>query len=208
MRRPLSTLAVIGLVVCICVLLAGVASTIALARKDGHLKANLSSALRADYSVDPQGIQLAPLSEEIVAAARRDAEDLSRGQENRNSPQIVPIFRVDDAQPAASATPPPSVPTPTASPAPTPIGTPPPATPAPIPVTATPTATPTLTPTQTPTATPTATASATPTPTATTMATLTSTPTPTATPTPAQTTTPTLTQSATTTPKIGRASCR
>src|SRR6266545_4205263 len=103
MRRPLSTLAVIGLVVCISVLLAGVASTIALARKDGHLKANLSSALRADYSVDPQGIQLAPLSEEIVAAARRDAEDLSRGQENRNSPQIVPIFRVDDAQPAASA---------------------------------------------------------------------------------------------------------
>src|SRR6266508_2363923 len=154
MRRPLSTLAVIGLVVCISVLLAGVASTIALARKDGHLKANLSSALKADYSVDPQGIQLAPLSEEIVAAARRDAEDLSRGQENRNSPQIVPIFRVDDAQPAASAKPPPSVPTPSASPAPTPIGTPPPATPAPIPVMATPTPTPTPTPAPPPILTP------------------------------------------------------
>ena len=65
------------LVVGLSVVLAGVAATMALSRPEtGRLNTHLKSALRSDYSADPRGTRLAPLSERIIEAARQDAEDL------------------------------------------------------------------------------------------------------------------------------------
>src|SRR5207249_4049861 len=116
MRRPTSSLVTIGLVVAMSVLLAFVASTLALARpQTGTLKASLESRLAADYSKDSLGIRLAPLSERIIDASRRDSQNLER--RGGNGPvELVDIFRVSGNVPATPTMSPPS---------PTPIVTPP-----------------------------------------------------------------------------------
>jgi len=98
MKRHGSAIVVILIVMLGSVVLAGVASTIALARAgSGRLNADLSSALRADYSADPNGTRLAQLSQDIIDAAREDAENLEEGA--RGEPDLVPIFRPGDAEP-------------------------------------------------------------------------------------------------------------
>src|SRR6266545_1679314 len=142
MHKRAATLIVVALVVCASVLLAGVAATVALARPDSaRLNANLGSALRADYSLDEQGTRLAPLSEEIIDATRRDSEALDRGGTGRQ-PELVSVFRSND-QPAPATPTPPSVPMPNPTPslapavgpeptpAPPPANTPPPTPPPP-----------------------------------------------------------------------------
>src|SRR3989304_3878152 len=99
MKRHGSAIVVILIVMLGSVVLAGVASAIALARAgSGRLNADLSSALRADYSADPNGTRLAPLSQDIIDAAREDAENLEEGA--RGEPDLVPIFRPGDAEPS------------------------------------------------------------------------------------------------------------
>ena len=79
MRRPISSLVTIALVVLMSVLLAFIASSLALRRPHTDaLAASLKSGLVADYSTDPAGIRLAPLSEKIIDASRRDSRNLER----------------------------------------------------------------------------------------------------------------------------------
>src|SRR5947199_10095770 len=94
MRRPTSSLVTIGLVVAMSVLLAFVASTLALARPQTvTLKASLESRLAADYSKELLGIRLARLTERIIDASRRDSQNLER--RGRNGPvELVDLFRV------------------------------------------------------------------------------------------------------------------
>src|SRR5881409_2567276 len=99
MRRPTSSLVTIALVVAFSVLLAGTASTIALARPQrGTLRGSVESGLSADYSTDPGGIRLAPLSEKIIDASRRDSRNLERTGGN-GSVEFVDIFRVNSNPP-------------------------------------------------------------------------------------------------------------
>src|SRR5438309_8179221 len=116
MRRPTSSLVTIALVVAISVFLAFLASSLALARpQTGTLKASLKSGLFADYSADPLGIRLAPLSEKLIEASRRDTRNL---EQRGNGPvELVDIFRVSGNVPATPTAPPPS-PAPTTTPAP------------------------------------------------------------------------------------------
>src|SRR6266508_336817 len=100
MQRKASTLFVIALVVLISVALAGIASTMALARPQrGHLGADLRSALSANYSADPPGTRLAPLGEEIIEAARRDSRELDQRAVPGDGPQIIPVFHADNEPP-------------------------------------------------------------------------------------------------------------
>ena len=75
------------------VVLAGVASALAVARPDvERLDADLASLIRADYSADPEGRRLAPLSNEIVEVVRQDQRNL---QEEIAGVEIVPVFILD-----------------------------------------------------------------------------------------------------------------
>src|SRR5438876_919527 len=163
MRRPTSSLVTIALVVALSVFLAFIASSLALARpQTGTLKASLKSALLADYSADPRGIHLAPLSEKLIEASQRDSRNLERRGGN-GALELVDIFRVNGngpptgtppPSPAPSVTPPESGETPPAAPTFGPAATP---GPAPVPQ-ETPASTPVVTPAATPVATPAATA--------------------------------------------------
>src|SRR3970282_775792 len=159
MQRPGSALIVIIIVMLGSVVLAGVASTIALARAGSdRLEADLSSALRADYSADPNSIRLAPLSRDIIDAAREDSENL---EGRRGEPHQIPIFYPSGAAPSPT---PRSQPTATPEVTPTTVSSPtlpptPPPTPGPTP------SVPVATPTPTAASTPNPTDTATPTPT-------------------------------------------
>src|SRR5881396_3771691 len=108
MRRPTSSLVTIALVVALSVFLAFLASSLALARpQTGTLKASLKSGIFADYSVDPPGIRLAPLSEKLIEASRRDSRNLEQRGGN-GSVELVDIFRVSGNVPATPTAPPPS----------------------------------------------------------------------------------------------------
>ena len=75
MHAAVPTTILIASLVAISVILAGIASTIALARAQvERLDADLASAIRADYSADPHGRRLAPLDEQIIEATREDKE--------------------------------------------------------------------------------------------------------------------------------------
>src|SRR5439155_9278133 len=107
MRRPTSSLVTIALVVALSVFLAFIASSLALARpQTGTLKASLKSGLFADYSADPRGIHLAPLSEKLIEASQRDSRNLERRGGN-GALELVDIFRVNGNGPP-TVTPPPS----------------------------------------------------------------------------------------------------
>ncbi len=135
MRAAIPTTIFVTLLVAISVVLAGVASALALARPDAeHLDADLASLIRADYSADPEGARLAPLGEGIIDAVRQDERNL---QEEIAGVEIVPVFILDSS--SDSGLPAPS-PTPEDTPAPAPASTP----------TATPTPVPTPTPTPIP----------------------------------------------------------
>ena len=93
MRAAIPTTIFMTLLVAMSVVLAGVASALALARPDAErLDADLASIIRADYSADPDGTTLAPLDEGIIDAARQDEDNL------REVPgvHIVPVFFLDD----------------------------------------------------------------------------------------------------------------
>ncbi len=209
MRIHPANLILAAIVVALAMLLASAASGYALNRDNvGELGADLGSFIKADYSADPDGIRIAPLSEGVGEDARNDEENLT--QEDGPGDQIVsivPISRIDPDPPAAVANPatpsprplvsPPVAPTATATPAPTdaptlaptvaptapPTNAPTPLrTLAPTPTIAS-TPTPTLAPvTDSPTPVPTVTRTATPTPTRSPVATVSPTPTPTETP--------------------------
>ena len=189
---------VVGLVICL--IMTGLAATIASARSSmALLDVRVDSALHADYSKDPQGIRFAPVDPEIIEVARDDAERVAPpaedGSGEEDEIQFVPIFRVDSA-PAPSATPSPQPtpsPEPTSTPTPSPTAQPtlpktpavsvsPPPAPTQAPTVA-PTPTPTVPPTTAPTQTPTPTSTPTPTPTPTPPPTLPPSPTPTPPPT-------------------------
>src|SRR4029450_5595024 len=145
MRRPTSSLVTIALVVLMSVLLAFIASTLALQRpRTGTLAASLKSGLSADYSADPHGIRLAPLSQELIEAARRDDRAL---EQRPNGVELVQIFRANDRPGPTGTTPPPSAP-PGANPPPVP--NPPAGTPVAGPFGPAPTAGPSATPTPPP----------------------------------------------------------
>lgn len=76
MRNILRLAAIAAAIVAVSVLLAGVASTLALGRGTGSLDTSLVSLISADYSIDPAGIRLAPLDPAIIEEARRDEEVL------------------------------------------------------------------------------------------------------------------------------------
>ena len=125
------------LLVAISVVLAGVASALAPARPNAeHLDADLASLIRADYSADPEGRRLAPLSNEIVEVVRQDERNL---QEEIAGVEIVPVFILDPSSDSGpgdsdSGSPAPS-PTPEDTPTPAPTPTPGPThTPTPMPV--------------------------------------------------------------------------
>ena len=174
MRRAAPIALLIAYLVALSIVLAGVASTFALAHQGTrNLRAELASQLRADYSADPAGTTLAPLEDGILEAARQDEQRLRQGG---SAVEIIPVVRIPGSPgwnptggtppgdvavpgltPAAGATPvagetptpgatPPAGTTP--SPGPTPTPTPAPPTPARTP-------TPTPTPAPTPNATPT-----------------------------------------------------
>jgi hypothetical protein len=65
---------------------------------DSPLDVDLSSTLSADYSADPLGVRLAPLSPEIIAAAAEDARRLSPVR-----PDAVPATPPAAAGPIAGA---------------------------------------------------------------------------------------------------------
>src|SRR2546425_9456681 len=99
MRRPTSSLVTIALVVALSVFLAFIASSLALRRpQTGTLAASLESRLVADYSKDPGGIHLAPLSEKLIEASQRDSRNLERRGGN-GGVQLVDIFRVNSNAP-------------------------------------------------------------------------------------------------------------
>ncbi|MCH7522537.1 MAG: hypothetical protein IH920_02030, partial [Chloroflexi bacterium] len=83
----------IASLIAISVVLAGVASALALARPDvERLDADLASLIRADYSADPDGTTLAPLDEGIIDVARQDEDNLRE----ISGVEIVPVFVLDD----------------------------------------------------------------------------------------------------------------
>ena len=185
-------------------LLVALASTCALVRAQvEHLDADLASVIRADYSADPRGATLAPLTEGIVDVARRDE---SRLQETIPGIEIVPVSHQpastvaeDGAEPPtpatgpvqASATPESNAgePTPSLAPGASP-GWSPPELPPERPPDTPPPASPIATPWPTPVLTATPALTATPTPAPSPSATLTSTPTLTPVPTLSPTGTP------------------
>ncbi len=125
----------------LCVLLAGIASTLALGRPSfSLLRVDLASALRADYSVDPAGIRLAPLDERIIEDARRDEggpQTAANSGPSDNAPHstLTPTPRpsaTPAAGPGTTRTPTPT-PIPTVAPTPTAVVTPLPPTPTPTP---------------------------------------------------------------------------
>jgi hypothetical protein len=170
----------IGFLVTMSVVLAGAASALALSRaRVGNLDAVLASAIRADYSADPQGASLAPLDEDIIEVARQDENRL---RETSSDVEIVPVLWVTEPEDGTDYVSEPTSPTPGSTRTPTPSATPTPGatlppgstpepritpspgdTPIPVP-TATPVPTPALTPTPAPTAAPTPTPTPTPTP--------------------------------------------
>ena len=78
-----------ALVVVASFLLVALASTCALVRAQVKtVDADLASVIRADYSADPRGATLAPLTEGIMDVARRDE---SRLQETIPGIEIVPV---------------------------------------------------------------------------------------------------------------------
>ena len=105
------------------VVLAGVASALAVARPDvERLDTDLASLIRADYSADLDGTRLAPLEGQIIDAVRRDEAQLLM---DVSGVEIVPVSYASSAEestpsasptPTATATP---TPTPNASPTPT-----------------------------------------------------------------------------------------
>jgi len=143
MRAAIPTIIFVTLLVAISVVLAGVASALALALPDAeHLDADMASLIRADYSADPEGRRLAPLSNEIVEVVRQDERNL---QEEIAGVEIVPVFILDpssdsgpvdsDSESPAPSPTPEDTPTPAPASAPTSTPTPGPAyTPTPIPV--------------------------------------------------------------------------
>lgn len=59
----------------VCLVVTGLAATFASARPAlAHLDADVGSALRADYSKDPQTVRFVPINPEIIEAARDDGE--------------------------------------------------------------------------------------------------------------------------------------
>src|SRR4030042_1122565 len=79
-----------GLIVVGSFFLVALASSLALVRAEvEHLDANLASVIGADYSADPRGVRLAPLSEGIVDVARQDENTL---QEAVPGIEIVPVY--------------------------------------------------------------------------------------------------------------------
>ncbi|MCH7999560.1 MAG: DNRLRE domain-containing protein [Chloroflexi bacterium] len=92
MRSAVPLVAFIASLIAISVVLAGVASALALARPDvERLDANLASLIRADYSADPDGTTLAPLGEGIIDVARQDEAYLRE----ISGVEIVPVFVLD-----------------------------------------------------------------------------------------------------------------
>jgi hypothetical protein len=98
-----------ALIVVVSFLLVALASTLALVRAQVKtVDADLASVIRADYSADPHGATLAPLTEGIVDVARRDERRL---QETIPGIEIVPVSHQpastvaeDGAEPATAAT--------------------------------------------------------------------------------------------------------
>ena len=79
MRAAIPTTILIASLVAISVILAGIASTLALSRAQvEHLDADLASVIRADYSADPHRPRLAPLDEGIIEDVREDKERQDR----------------------------------------------------------------------------------------------------------------------------------
>jgi len=148
MRRAAPTALLIAYLVALSIVLAGVASTFALAHQGTpELQAELASRLRADYSADPTGTMLAPLQGEILESARRDEDRLD---ETGEGIEIVQVFNLGGTPPGDVEVP---EPTPTGEATPRTGETPPPGS-MPPPSGGTPTPTPTPTPGTTPTATP------------------------------------------------------
>src|SRR3990170_2010768 len=113
MRRAAPTALLIAYLVALSIVLAGVASTFALAHQGTpELQAELASRLRADYSADPTGTTLAPLQGEILESARRDEDRLDDAVDGV---EIVQVFNpggtppgyveIPGAEPTAGATP-------------------------------------------------------------------------------------------------------
>ena len=93
MRAAIPTTIFMTLLVAMSVVLAGVASALALARPDAErLDADLASLIRADYSADPEGTTLAPLDKGIIDVARQDEDNLRE----ISGVEIVPVFVLDD----------------------------------------------------------------------------------------------------------------
>ena len=98
-----------SLIVVASFLLVALASTCALVRAQVKtVDADLASVIRADYSADPRGATIAPLTEGIVDVARRDE---SRLQERIPGIEIVPVSHQppstvaeDGAEPSTPAT--------------------------------------------------------------------------------------------------------
>jgi hypothetical protein len=98
-----------SLIVVASFLLVALASTCALVRAQVKtVDADLASVIRADYSADPRGATIAPLTEGIVDVARRDESKL---QETIPGIEIVPVSHQppstvaeDGAEPATPAT--------------------------------------------------------------------------------------------------------
>lgn len=95
MRSFAPTLALVAVLIAISVLLAGFASSLALARGGaGLLDADLSSRINADYGDSP-GAGLAPLDGRILQAVLHDESSL---QALAGDIELVQVFRVNPAQ--------------------------------------------------------------------------------------------------------------
>jgi len=119
--RASSFLSII-LIAALCLLVAAIAATVALAKpKVSNLGTDLASALRADYSVDPSGARIAPVGEGVIEVARQDENRLRVPDSGGTSGlEIVPVAHVDETpRGGAPGISPPQAPTPTAAPAPT-----------------------------------------------------------------------------------------
>src|SRR3990172_6723360 len=103
MRRAAPTALLIAYLVALSIVLAGVASTFALAHQDTrNLRADLASVIRADYSADPAGTTLAPLEDGIIEAARQDEDRLG---EAGDAVEIVQVFDLSGLPPGDVAVP-------------------------------------------------------------------------------------------------------
>ncbi len=138
MRAAVPTTILIASLVAISVILAGIASTLALARPNvERLDADLAALIQADYSADPEGTRLAPLDERIIEDVRDDEQRLQSGSSDI---EIIPVFHVgqSDIEPPEEImtddSPGATTQTPTPAPTPPPADAPPQgATPTPIP---------------------------------------------------------------------------